>query len=164
MRACVAAVVAASVFVTACGSAFAFDPAAGQPWQRFSPPAAVAYFKLPFQAARTEDRVVYGLALTAPMPRMSGAASVLIADTPKLMDLRFNGVVPDSLRVTGQVAWARNPSQQPDDRRLNLFGGLGDLVLGLAGTAVVAYGIYALVKKKCPAVKTTTGACVQAGN
>ena len=108
--------------------------------------------------------MVYGFAVTAPMLRTSGMAPVLIADTPKLLDLRFNGVVPDTLRVTGQVAWTMDSSQQPDGQRLNLLGGLGDLVLGLAGTAVAVYGIYSLVKKKCPAVSTTTGGCVKTGS
>lgn len=161
MRAFVAAAVAASVLTASCGSAFAFDPATGQPWQRFSPPAAVAYFKLPFNATRTEDRVVYGFAITAPMLRYSSMAPALIADTPKLLDLRFNGAVPDTLRVTGQVAWTLDPSKQLDGQRLNLLGGLGDMVLGLAGTAVAVYGIYSLVKKKCPAVSTSTGGCVK---
>jgi hypothetical protein len=161
MRAFVAAVVAASVAVAACGSAFAFDPATGQPWQRFSPPAAVAYFRLPFHTEPGADRVAYGLALTAPMLRSSGAAPLLIADTPRLLDLSFHGVVPDALRVTGQVAWATGSSKPSGDRRLNLLGGVGDLVLGLAGTAVAVYGIYSLVKKKCPAVSTSTGGCVK---
>lgn len=164
MRAFVAAAVAASVAVTACGSAFAFDPAMGQPWQRFSPPAAVAYFKLPFHAVPGAERVAYGLAVTAPMLRSSGTAPMLIADTPRLLDLSFHGIAPEALRVTGQVAWAGGSSQRPDGQRLNLLGGVGDLVLGLAGTAVAVYGIYSLVKKKCPAVSTSTGGCVKAAN
>ena len=103
MRAFVAAAVVASMLDAACGSAFAFDPITASSGQRFSAPAAVAYFRLPFGAAKAEDRVAYGFAVTAPMMRSIGAAPISIADTPKLLDLRFNGAVPDSLRVTGRV-------------------------------------------------------------
>ena len=133
----------------------------GQPWQRFSPPAAVAYFRLPFHTVPGADRVAYGLALTAPVLRSSSAPPMLMAETPRLLDLSFRGITPDALRVTGQVAWAPSSSHHSDDRRLNLLGGVGDLVLGLAGTAVAVYGIYSLVKKKCPAVSTSTGGCVK---
>ena len=164
MRTFITGAVAATVFTAACGPTFAFDPSVGQSWQRSRPPAAVAYFKLPLHAAKADDKVVYGLALTAPMLRSYDASPVLIADTPKLLDLRFNGAVPDTLRVTGQVAWALNPSNQPDAQRLNLLGRLAGLVLGVAGTAAGAYGIYALLKKKCSAISTTTGACVKTGS
>lgn len=164
MRALVAAAVAASLLASACGPAFAFDPSQASRGQRFSPPAAVAYFKLPFTTARAEDKAAYGFALTAPMPHGYGAPPVSIADAPKLLDLRFDGAVPESLRVTGQVAWSPDPSKLPDGQQRNLLGGVGNLVLGLAGTALAVYGVYKLVKKKCPAVSTSTGGCVQPAN
>src|SRR4051812_15059410 len=108
MRAFVAIVAAANMTIAASGSAFAFDPSTGQSWQRSRPPMAVAYFRLPFQAGAVGDNIAYGLALTAPTPRSYSAAPVSITDTPRLLDLRFNGAVPDSLRVTGQVAWAHD--------------------------------------------------------
>lgn len=161
MRAFVAAAVAANLLATACGPAFAFDPSTGLRPQRFSDPAAVAYFRLPFGAAKADDKMAYGFAVTAPVPYSYGAAPVPIADAPKLVDLRFNGAVPESLRVTGQVAWTLDPSRMPDGPRLNLLGGLGGLALGLAGTALAVYGVYRLVKKKCPAVSTSNGDCVK---
>ena len=164
MRRLVAAAVAGSMLAVSSGSAFGFDPSTGQPWQRSRPVAAVAYFKLPFHAAKAEDAMVYGLAIAAPTLRSYGAAPLLIADRPKLLDLRFNGALPDTLRITGQVAWAQDPSKRPGEQRLNLFGGLGGWVLGLAGTAAAVYGIYGLIKKNCPAISTTTGACVRDGN
>src|SRR5436309_2982700 len=139
MRALVTGAVAAIVFVTASG-AFAFDPSTGQSWQPSRPAAAVAYFKLTFNAANADDRVAYGLALTAPTLRSYGTTPVSIADTPKLLDLRFNGAVPDTLLLAGQAAWARDASTRPGGERLNLFGGIGGFVLGLATTAAVAYG------------------------
>lgn len=164
MRALVAGAVAASMLNLACGPAFAFDPSVAQGARRFSPPAVVAYFKLPFTAANAEDKAAYGFAVTAPMLHGYGAAPVSIADTPKLLDLRFDGAVPENLRVAGRTAWTSDPSKLPDGQRLNLFGGLGDIVLGLAGTALAVYGVYKLVKKKCPAVSTTNGECVKPAN
>jgi hypothetical protein len=164
MRALITGAVAATVFATASGSAFAFDPLTGQGWQPSRPPAVMAYFKLTFNAPKTEDKVAYGIALTAPTLRGYGTSPVSLADTPKLLDLRFKDAVPDTLHLTGQVAWTRDPSQLPGDQRLNLFGGIGGFVLGLATTAAVAYGVYALVKKKCPAISTTTGGCVKTSN
>lgn len=164
MRAFVAGAVAASIFNVACGPAFAFDPSTARYGQRFSPPAVVAYFKLPFDAAAAEDKAAYGFAVTAPMLHGYGATPLSIADTPKLLDLRFDGAAPESLRVTGRVAWTQDPSRLPDGQRLNLLGGVGDLVLGLAGTALAVYGVYKLVKKKCPAVSTSNGECVKPAN
>ena len=164
MQRFIAAAIAAVVFVETTGCAFAFDPSSGQSWQRPTRAAAVAYFRLPFHPTESHDRVAYGLALTAPTLGGYGSVPLPIADAPKLLDLRFNGAVPDSLRVTGQVAWTQNPSQVPEDQRLNLFGGLGGFALGIVGTAAAAYGIYSVLKKKCPAISTTTGGCVKSGS
>lgn len=160
MRAFVAAAVAASLVTTACGPAFAFDPSTGPRPHRFSDPAAVVYFRLPFGAAKAGEGMAYGFAVTAPVPYSYGAAPLPIADTPKLLDLRFSGAVPDSLRVAGRAAWAPGPAPETGNR-LNLLGGVGDLVLGLVGTAAAVYGVYQLVKKKCPAVSTSNGECVK---
>ena len=164
MRKFIAAAVAGVVFVVASGSTFAFDPSTGPNWRRPAPSAVVAYFRLPFHATTADDPVAYGLAITAPMPGSYSTESLSIANTPKLMDLRFNGARPDTLRVTGQFAWARDGSHLPEGQRLSLLGGIGSLALGIAGTALAVYGIYGLVKKKCPAISTTNGACIQAGN
>ncbi len=159
MRAFKAGVVAATVLAVGSSSAFGFDPI-GQGGQRSRPPAAVVYFKLTLDAATADDRLAYGLALTAPTLARSGTGYVPMADSPKLLDLRFNGAAPDTLRVFGTKAWARDPSQAPGDPRVGLFGGLAGFVLGLATTAAVGYGVYTLVKKKCPAISTITGGCV----
>jgi hypothetical protein len=162
MRAFIAAAVAATMFA---GSAFASDPFNGNGWQRARPPAAVAYFKFSFQDSKT-DRTSYGFAVTAPTPRRYGTAPLLIADSPKLLDLRFKGAVPDTLRLSEQVAWSMSPSTRSDGRQHDLLGvpGLGGLILGVALTAAAAYGIYTLVKEECPAISTTTGGCVEPAN
>jgi len=167
MRTVVTAAVAASLFATSTASAFAFDPSMPQGWQASRPPAAVAYFKLPFHPVTASDSVAYGLAITAPTLRSYGPAPLAIADTPKLLDLRFNGAVPDTLRVSGQLAWSQDPSQLPGGQHLNLLGSALGLALGLASTAAGIWGIYTLVDKKkgCASgqVKSpATGACVAA--
>ena len=167
MRAFTAAAIAAAIFADSIVPAFAFDPSTSPGWQAARAPAAVAYFKLPFHPAETADAVAYGIALTAPTLRGYGAMPLSIADTPKLVDLRFNGAAPDTLRFSGQLAWAQDTRQMPDGQHFNLIGSALGLALGLAGTAASIWGIYSLVEKKkgCPAgqVKSaSTGACVAA--
>jgi hypothetical protein len=160
MRALIAAAAAATMFA---GPVLASDPFNGNGWQRSRPPAAVAYFKFSLQGSKS-DRAAYGLALTAPTPRRYGMTPLLIADTPKLVDLRFNGAVPDTLRLSERVAWSMTPSTSPDGERRQLIGAVADIVLGAALTAAAVYGIYTLVKKECPAISTTTGGCVDTAN
>lgn len=165
MRRLIVAALAALVFAEATGSALAFDPSAMAPSrQPARGSAAVAYFRLPFNATGAHNRMTYGLALTAPTPRSYGISPLSIANTPKLLDLAFDGAVPDSLSVTGRMAWARDPSRLPDGRPLTLIGGLADFTLGVAGTALAVYLGYLLVKEKCPAISTTSGACITLGN
>ena len=168
MRSFLTAAMAAIVLATTTGSAFAFDPATGQSWQRATRPAAVAYFRLPFHGTTVDDKVAYGFALTAPTPRSYTSAPFLIADAPKILDLRFDGATPEALRLNGRLAWSQG-SHGPEGEHLNLLGGLGDLVLGLAGTALALYGIYRFVDKKkdCPAGQTkstSSGVCVALRN
>ena len=160
MRAFVAAAVAATMFA---GSAFASDAFNGQGWQRSRPPAAIAYFKLPLQASKS-DRVSYGLALTAPTPRRYGNVPLLMGDAPKLLDLRFNGAIPNTLRLGEQPVWSMTPAGGVDGQRRHLVGGLLNWGLGLALTAATVYGVYTLVKKECPAISTATGGCVEPAN
>lgn len=162
MRTIVAAAVVASVFTS---SAFAADPFNDNGWQRSRPPAAVAYFKMNFHA-KAADKVAYGLAVTAPTPRRYGAAPLSIADMPKLADLRFNGAVPQTLRLSNQLAWSIDPSAYANEGQHNLLGvpGVGGALFGLALTAGAVYGIYTVVKKNCPAISTTSGGCVQPAN
>lgn len=160
MRAFVAAAVAATMFV---GSAFASDPFNGQGWQRSRPPAAIAYFKLPLQASRSAA-VSYGLALTAPTPRRYGNVPLLMGEAPKLLDLRFNGAIPNTLRLGEQPVWSMTPAGGVDGERRHLVGGLLNWGLGLALTAAAVYGVYTLLKKECPAISTTTGGCVEPAN
>lgn len=160
MRAFIAAAVAATMVT---GPALASDPFGGNGWQRSRPPAAVAYFKFSFQGSKTE-RAAYGLAVTAPTPRRYGTVPVLIADTPKLLDLRFRGAIPDTLRLSERVAWSITPSTGPGGDRRQLIGTVADIVLGAALTAAAIYGIYSLAKKECPAISTTTGGCVEPAN
>jgi hypothetical protein len=145
------------------GSASAFDPFNGQGWQRSRPPAAVAYFKMPLQQAGGGAKASYGLAITAPAPRTYGAAPMSLADAPKLADLRFSGAKPETLFLSGQVAWSLDPAAR---ERHNLLGipGFGGTLFGLALTAGAAYGVYTVVKENCPAISTTTGGCVKATN
>jgi hypothetical protein len=158
MRAAVAAVVAATLFT---GSALASDPFNGNGWQRSRPPAAVAYFKYQLQPSAA-DRAAYGLAITAPTPRRYSAAPLLLADAPKLADLRFNGVRPQTLRFSNQLAWSMNAEDYANEERHNLLGipGVGGMIFGLALAAGAIYGGYTLLKKECPAINTTTGACI----
>ncbi len=160
MRAFIAAAVAATMFA---GSALASDPFNGNGWQRSRPPAAVAYFSFSLQGSKS-DRAAYGLAVTAPTPRRYGLTPLLIADTPKLVDLRFNGAVPHTLRLSEQVAWSMTPSTSPSGERRQIIGTVADMLLGAALTAAAVYGIYTLVKKECPAISTTTGGCVDTAN
>ena len=160
MRAFVAAAVAATMFA---GSAFASDPFNGNGWQRSRPPAAVAYFKLPLQASKS-DTVSYGLALTAPTPRRYRASPLLMGDTPKLLDLRFNGAIPNTLRLGEQPVWSMTSSGGMEGERRHLVGGLLNWGLGLALTAAAVYGVHTLLKKECPAISTTTGGCVDPAN
>jgi hypothetical protein len=113
MRAFVAAAVAGTMFA---GSAFASDPFNGQGWQRSRPPAAIAYFKLPLQASKS-DKVSYGLALTAPTPRRYGNVPLLMGEAPKLLDLRFNGAIPNTLRLGEQPVWSMTPAGGVDGQR-----------------------------------------------
>ena len=160
MRNFISAATAAIVFAVASGSAFAFDPSTGPSWRRPAPSAVVAYFRLPFHTTTVDNTFAYGLAITAPMPGNYNTEPLSIANTPKLMDLRFSGVRPDTLRITGQFAWAQDGSHVPEGQRLSLLGGIGSLALGVAGTALALYGVYALVKKKCPAVSLVSGVCI----
>lgn len=160
MRAFVAAAVAATMLA---GSAFASDPFNGNGWQRSRPPAAVAYFKLPLQASKS-DKVSYGLALTAPTPRRYGNTPMLLGETPKLLDLRFNGALPNTLRLGEQPVWSMTPAGGVDGEQRHLVGSLLNLGLGLVLTAAAVYGVYTLVKKECPAISTTTGGCVEPAN
>lgn len=157
MRTFVAAAVAATMFA---GSAVASDPFNGQGWQRSRPPAAIAYFKLPLQASKS-DMASYGLALTAPTPRRYGNTPQLMGDAPKLLDLRFNGAIPNTLRLGEQPVWSMTPAGGVDGERRHLVGGLLNWGLGLALTAAAVYGVYTLLKKECPAISTTTGGCVE---
>jgi len=160
MRTFVAAAVAATMFA---GSAVASDPFNSQGWQRSRPPAAIAYFKLPLQASKS-DKVSYGLALTAPTPRRYGSTPLLMGEAPKLLDLRFNGAVPNSLRLGEQPVWSMTPAGGVDGEQRHLVGGLLNWGLGLALTAAAVYGVYTLLKKECPAISTTTGGCVEPAN
>lgn len=160
MRALIAAAVAVTLFA---GSALASDPFNGNGWQRSRPPAAVAYFTLSLQGSKTE-RAVYGFAVTGPTPRHYGLSPLLIAETPKLLDLRFKRAVPESLRLSGQVAWSMTPSEGPTDGRRQIIGSVANLFLGAALTAAAVYGVYTLVKEECPAISTTTGGCVDTTN
>lgn len=160
MRTFVAAAVAATMFA---GSAVAADPFNGQGWQRSRPPAAIAYFKLPLQASKS-DKISYGLALTAPTPRRYGNTPLLMGEAPKLLDLRFNGAVPNSLRLGEQPVWSITPAGVIDGEQRHLVGGLLNWGLGLALTAAAVYGVYTLLKKECPAISTTTGGCVEPAN
>lgn len=160
MRTFVAAAVAATMFA---GSAVASDPFNGQGWQRSRPPAAIAYFKLPLQASKS-DKVSYGFALTAPTPRRYGNTPLLMGEAPKLLDLRFNGALPNSLRLGEQPVWSMTPAGGVDGEQRHLVGGLLNWGLGLALTAAAVYGVYTLLKKECPAISTTTGGCVEPAN
>ena len=160
MRTFVAAAVAATMIA---GSAVASDPFNGQGWQRSRPPAAIAYFKLPLQASKS-DKVSYGLALTAPTPRRYGSTPLLMGEAPKLLDLRFNGALPNSLRLGEQPVWSMTPAGGVDGEQRHLVGGLLNWGLGLALTAAAVYGVYTLLKKECPAISTTTGGCVEPAN
>ena len=124
MRAFLAAAVAATMFA---GSALASDPFNGNGWQRSRPPAAVAYFSFSLQGSKS-DRAAYGLAVTAPTPRRYGLTPLLIADTPKLVDLRFNGAVPHTLRLSEQVAWSMTPSTSPSGERRQIIGTVADML------------------------------------
>jgi hypothetical protein len=161
MRAFTAVVTLASLVSN---SVLAFDPSHGQGWQRSRPAAAVAYFKLPLQAWNDEHKASYGLALTAPLPRRHGASPLSLADAPKLADVRFNGIVPETLLLSQQAVWSTNPDQRARDGRQNLVGGPLGWVFNLALTGAAIYGVYSLVKKECPAISTTTGGCVDAAN
>lgn len=162
MRALIAATVATTLFA---GSALASDPFNGNGWQRSRPPAAVAYFKLQLQPS-TSDRAIYGLAITAPTPRRYSRAPLLLADAPKLADLRFDGARPASLRFSNQLAWSINVEDYANEERHNLLGipGVGGALFSLALTAGALYGGYSLLKDKCPAISTTTGACIENAN
>ena len=160
-------IVAAAVVVgLSSGSALSSDPFNGHGWQRSRPPAAVAYFKMPFHASKEDGKVAYGLAVTAPTPRRYSSAPVLIGDTPKLLDLRFEGALPHTLNLSEQVVWSLRGATQYGGEQRHLLGvpGLGGLVLGAALTAGAVYGLYTVVKKECPAISTTTGGCVKNAN
>lgn len=159
-----AVAVAATVFVTSVGPAFASDPFNGQGWQRSRPPAAVVYFKMPFHAGKDDEKVSYGLAVTAPAPRSYAASPTLIADMPKLLDLRFKGAAPETLLMSEQVAWSMNRGAMPEGQRHNLVGGPIGWLMNLALTGAAIYGVYTLLNKKCPAISTTTGGCVSTAN
>lgn len=165
MRKVMAAVVAAVVLTETCGPSFAFDPSAiAQGRQPARGAIAAAYVRLPLGVTGAEDRMAYGLAITAPTPGHYGAFPLSMAQTPKLLDLRFSGAVPDSLSVTGRLAWARDSQHLPDGGEFQFVAELANIALGLAGTALAVYGVYMLVKKECPAISTTNGACLSIGN
>ncbi|MGE4061781.1 MAG: hypothetical protein AB7E79_00285 [Rhodospirillaceae bacterium] len=162
MRTIVAVVAAASLLAS---SAFAMDPFNGQGWQKSRPPAAVAYLKFQFHAGKKDERASYGLAVTAPTPRVYASSPILLSDTPKLLDLRFKDGLPHRLLLSEQTAWSMTPDQEPSGSRHNLFfdGPVG-WVFSLALTGAAIYGIYTLVKKECPAISTSTGGCVEPAN
>jgi hypothetical protein len=159
-------VIAAIVAVSVPGVGRASDPFNDHSWQKSRPPAVIAYFKMPLHAHAPTDKAAYGLALTAPVPRRYAGSPLLLADMPKIADLRFNGTMPESLRFSGQLAWSADPREGLAGERANLLGlpGLGGLVLGVALVGGAAYGLYTVVKKECPAISTSTGACVQPAN
>lgn len=160
MRVFISGALAASVLGAASAPAFAMDPFNGQGWQKSRPPAAIAYFKMPFHAGKDGRALTYGLALTGPTPRMQGPLSLPLTHAPRLLDLRFNGFAPDSLRLSEQLAWSQDPSAVDAGEGHHLVGGALGWAINLALTGAAIYGIYTLLKKECPAISTTTGGCV----
>lgn len=122
-----------------------------QGWQRTAEPAAMAYFRLPFQTSRNERaKPSIGLMITGPHAYSVNSGLVRSA-SPGVIDLAITGQTLRSpwtaaLRVNDRLAWASNPEALPKDTPHLFESGTSWAVVGLVTVGVIA-GIYVLADR-----------------
>jgi hypothetical protein len=112
-------------------------------WKRTSEPAAVAYFKMPFQSGpglKAQPRV--GLMISSPRSYSASTAIVHQAGSG-VVDLGFTGrdfysPWTATLNFNNQVAWASNPDALPKNTKYFLESGTSWALVGVASAAIIA--------------------------
>ena len=140
--------------------ALAASPSANSPFgdttiygqQRIAAPAAMAYVRVPFHAARTDAfQPRAGVVITAPQAYRVGEAFTRTA-APGIIDLGFTGRDFTSpwtatVNVSGNVAWAEDPKSLPKNTHSLFESGTSWIVVGLLSVGI-AGGVYALSERK----------------
>ncbi len=144
----VAAAALAGQLATPAFAAGTFNDATMLGWQQRSAPAAMAYFSVPFHAARN-DRLQprAGLMITAPQAYYPGAKSSLTS-APGMVDFAFTGNDLNTpwtatLNVQNQVAWASDPKALPKNSKQLFESGVSWVVVGVLSAGIIV-GVYAL--------------------
>ena len=120
--------------------------------QRVAAPAAMAYVRVPFHAAKVDAfQPRAGVVITAPKAYRVGEAFTRTA-APGIIDFGFTGRDFTSpwtatVNVSGNVAWAEDPKALPKNTH-NLFeSGTSWIVVGLLSVGI-AGGVYVLSTRK----------------
>ena len=150
MRKFLACMTASMILSASVSSAFAFDTFDNRGWSRTTGPAVMAYFSLKFHPKSKGETSAYGLALTAPSWHSSGRGATLTVHAPKVFDLRFHGLRPDSVRIGNQLAWTQNPADIPGSGLRAAEGDGENLFLwSILGAAALVGGIALLLTADC---------------
>jgi hypothetical protein len=141
-----AAIAMAGQLVSPAYAAGVFNETTMLGWKRTSEPAAVAYFKLPFQwgeSLKAQPRVGFMIS----SPRTYAASAAVPHQTGRgIVDLGFTGrdfysPWTASLNFNGQTAWTSDRDAMPKNTKYLFESGTSWVVVGIASAAIIA-GVY----------------------
>jgi len=144
------------VMLSSISSVYAFDTGImSQTWDRDRSGMALIYFDLAFHDTRKTARPSYGIAFSSPNPGASQGRLGLIAERPRVLDVRFSGLFPRELEIGGSVAWSQNKVSGADGKRHSFLASGKEFAWMILGAGIVV-GTWAIVDSGGAKVESDT--------